>query len=181
VDAFGADHVNVLIVNKATPGLVYEAFAALLGLVPADLEPASDADRGPAGNRGLTAVEARFVEQLIAEAGEADVTEEQRLELLSRGAFKRLQHFRTPPPDEPKLGIPESRIGAVEDFARRQWAVVEKLGVRVIGDPAEFVRPPKANPEVDSDTVPLDLAVQAVLGVVKAAPTATAIDKSAEA
>jgi hypothetical protein len=174
VDAFGPERVNVVVVDKATPGLVFEFFASLLGLVPADLEPRSDEERGPAGNRGLTAVEADFVQRVVVASEATGMPEELRRQVLNRGAFKRLQHRRTPPADERRLAIPASVADEVARFAQDQWAVIDGLGVRVIGDPAEFSRYPVLAPEEPPTAVPIDAAIESILGILEATSGAPA-------
>ncbi|WP_062518242.1 hypothetical protein [Demequina gelatinilytica] len=171
VEAFGAENVTAVVVDKADPDRVFRSFAALLGLDVEDLRPAGEAQDQGRANRGFTAVETEFALRLGALAREEGLSSDEYFRLLHRGAYFRIQSRRTPGPDEARVGVPAAMQGFVRELAEQQWSVLERLGVTVIGEKDELVRSGAPAPEspVKDGMIPIDLAFAAVMGVLEQA------------
>ncbi|WP_062317186.1 hypothetical protein [Demequina maris] len=177
VDAFGADNVTVVVVDSSAPERLFQSFAGLLGLTVDDLVGDELGKDQGAANRGFTALEIEFARVLTEAAHDAGLTREDHTRLLHRGAFLQVQAHRKPGADEGKVAIPAAWTDRVAEAANEQWDVFEQLGATLVGERAEFVKPTKAQPEVALDAVPLDLAVDAVIGILRQA-SAEVADKN---
>ncbi len=167
VEVFGADKVNVLVVDKSRRDLVYEAFGALLDVSPDVLRPTTPAEQGPGSNRGLTAIEAAFVQRLLADADAAGQLDEVVTTLFEKRRLKQMQHRRTPPADELRLAMPLESVDRVTEFAQWQLKQFEDMGVRFLGDAGEFARRPQVMDSLEISQVPVDVATAVVLSALK--------------
>ncbi|WP_062519076.1 hypothetical protein [Demequina silvatica] len=168
-EAFGAENVTVVVVDSSAPERLFQSFSGLLDLSVEDMVGDEIGKDQGAANRGFTTLEIEFARLLGEAAHAAGLTREDHTRLLHRGAFLQVQGHRTPGPDEGKPAIPAEWTDRVADVANAQWEVFEELGVTLVGERAEFVRPTRPQPEVAVDSVPLDLAVDTVLGILRQA------------
>jgi len=165
---FGPENVTVIVVDKSEPRRVPSSFEALLGL-PAGMlyEPEL---RGESVNRSLSVHEASLlltVNRLLAPYGLAQYEVDR---LLLKGATARmLDEFPAPDPDS-QLILPPWAVEPAVARSRQYAEAIARSGVRVIGDLEELARPPRTGRgrwELH-DSVPVEVAAQAVLGALSA-------------
>ncbi|MBT0994595.1 hypothetical protein KIN34_09880 [Cellulomonas sp. DKR-3] len=130
---FGADRVTVVVLERSSPGRLFEVFEALCALPEGTLDVAEL-------NRGLTWREAQVVRALnvLAARGEADADAVRSFVHL--GAVSGLTLDWVPDRDEPKPRLPAWAASAVEAEGERLADAVTASGVRVVGDLAELSR-----------------------------------------
>ncbi|WP_062467537.1 hypothetical protein [Demequina maris] len=167
VEAFGADKVTVVVVDSSEPDRLFASFASMLGVARELITPASDELEQVRSNRGFTALEADFARTLGEAARASGLPADAHTRLLHRGAFLQIQAKRNPPVDEPRPAIPADRVDWAREAAEAQWDVFEELGVTIVGQREEFTRPGRVAAEVSATSVPLDVAINAVIGVLR--------------
>ncbi|HVV74456.1 MAG TPA: hypothetical protein VHC43_00350 [Mycobacteriales bacterium] len=157
--AVGPDRVSVVVVDERDRDGLLRAFEGLLGVPQGLLVPAS-----PGTNRSLTAAEIELIRQINLEFAEHDWPEEIYHNFIRNGVIWRMLR-RTPAPDEQRIITPmwaQERAAAAAAHAVQR---IERLGVRIIGDPAALSRVDAAPPAA---TRPADLPVSAGVGSVVA-------------
>ncbi len=157
------DRISVVVIDETDRALLPSTFEQLLGL-PAGLL----ADRTPPNqNRSLTAPEAELLRRAIALTKPQLSWEEFSL-FFRMGYARRLHDARVPPKDEPRPTLPR---WAAEQAAAEATASIDRLaasGVTVIGDLEHLHRIPPAGDAEPIDHVPIDLAAEALAGVIAA-------------
>ena len=166
-DAVGPAAVTAVIVDRASPRMLYDAFESLLGLPAGTL---ADMPPGPEArlNRGMSPVEIEFARRLRIAAAEAGVSAADASRLLHRGGFLRVQSVRTPPATEGRILLSSPIADRLVQAAHEQVDALTATGVRIIGDPRLLAAPPPVR-DGDApglDAVPVDLAVETLLGVI---------------
>jgi hypothetical protein len=158
------DRITVVVLDESDRRLLPTTFEQLLDLpegLLADQKP-------PFANRGLSAVEAALIREII-------VTLDSRLSwaeytrVMRKGVIRRVLE-RQPGPEEPKLRLP---LTAAEQAVAEAEHTIETLlasGVRIVGD-LESLRttPPSTAASAPITDVPLDVAAEAVVGAVAVA------------
>lgn len=166
--AAGQDRVTVVVVDKAVPTRLTDAFEAMLDLPPGFL--VDDSLGGLQGNRAFSKEEAELMRQVnLAVKGQpVDWPEYERL--LREGGIARLLQARTPAPDEHRLELPRWAADQATDRGQRYAAEVAASGVRVIGDLAALAVPAAGTDEpYQAPThVSLDIATAMVVGTLSA-------------
>jgi len=164
-----ADGVTVVILDREHPQRLYDAFEGMLGLPEGLL-----AGRAPSGyreNRGLSEPEMQL---LLALNDRWDEHREELgstyFELVRMGVVAGLQEQRRPAPGERRTLMPRSAAARLATYAEREAHALHDLGVPVIGDLAALRSPgPTSEPSAPLETVPLDLATAALVGMMSAA------------
>lgn len=168
-ELIGPENVSVVPLDPHDHAHTFHAFERMLGLPPDLLVRAAPGGRSI--NRGLTVPEAELLRRVNAVIRAHDVEWPNHEWLVYHGATARFV-LRTPGADEPRLQLP----GWARDLALEQeqvvLAAIRDTGVRVLGDVANLESGPVAGPYVDHrrvESIPIDLAVQAIAGVVAVA------------
>ena len=166
--AAGADRVTAVVVDKAAPTLLTDAFEGLLDLPPGFL--VDDALGGLRANRSLSAQESEVLRRLNLAVkgrglswGDYDV-------LLRKGGIDRLLQSRTPGPDEPRPVLPAWAAERASERGRRYAEEIAAAGVRVVGDLAVLAAPVPgvAQPPAEPEVVDVDVAVELAAGLLSA-------------
>lgn len=165
---FGSQNVTVVVVDKSTPNLLFEAFEDMLGIERGYLSSA-ELD-GFASNRSMSREESELLRAINAELRERLTWQEYRL-WVRNGIAGTMLAERSPGEHDSKLVLP---TWAAEKAAARAQRFVEEIaasGVRVVGDLALLDQPVPHSDEVAPapTSVPVDAAAQAVLGAVSQA------------
>lgn len=168
IDVFGVERVTVVVVDKAAPTLLYDAFEQSLELPHGMLRAAAQGSATVQANRGWSLEEVEFARQIRIGLQQQGIAVRDARHLLFQGGLLRSRMHRSPGDREHRLRLPQWAAERANAVARRQRDRIVASGVRIIGDPDEFARPVSgaddAPPAVD--TLPLDLVVQTVLGTV---------------
>jgi hypothetical protein len=164
-EVFGPQNVTVVVVDKSTPTLLFDAFEDMLGLERGLLSTA-EID-GAAANRGMSAQEAELLRTLNATLRK-ELSWDEYLKWLRASVTAQMLGAREIGPEETRTTLPawaaEVAEARSQEFVRR----IRGTGVRVVGDlallearvPSVDVAPPAPT------TIPIDAAVQAVLGAI---------------
>ncbi|WP_369371476.1 hypothetical protein AB1046_22335 [Promicromonospora sp. Populi] len=165
--AVGPENITVIVLDKAHPTRLLDTFESMLGLPDGLLR--SEPPVGAGANRGMSAAEAALVHRLNEQIiGKWHASPLEHRNLVHNGVVKRLLASREPAESEGKLRIPGWAAESCVEAGRILADSVRSAGVRVVGDLTELERQVPAaeeEPLTDPDVVPLDFAVQALLGM----------------
>ncbi len=168
VEVFGAHNVTVIVADRSEPSRVPSSFEALLGLPAGTLyEPELS---GESLNRSLSVHEASLLLEVNRLLAPYDVSKFDFDRLLFKGATARmLDHCRSDP--DAQLVLPPWAIPLAVDRSRNYAEAIAGTGVRVIGDLEDLGKTPQVGrgQYEASSVIPVDVAAQAVLGVLSAA------------
>ncbi|MGC3994332.1 MAG: hypothetical protein QM779_09540 [Propionicimonas sp.] len=169
----GAGAVTCVVTDPARPEETPQALEALLGLPSGLLQPPTNLG-GHRSNRSLTAAEVALLAAVARELRDRGATQADYQEVVGRGVVARLL-ARRPSATEARMGLgpraAERARGIDQDVAGR----LAGLGVHVRGDLAWYGGASstgvEAGPRVADlpDSVPLEVAVAAVLGAAESA------------
>lgn len=168
-ELIGAENVSVVPLDPHDPAHPFHAFERMLGL-PRDLLLRA-APGGRSINRGLTVPEAELLRRLNGVTRAHDVEWSNHEWLVYHGATARLV-LRTPGPDEARLHLPAWADELAREQERVVLAAIRDTGVRVLGDLTNLESGADQRPYVDHrsvESIPIDLAVEAIAGVVAVA------------
>jgi glycosyltransferase involved in cell wall biosynthesis len=159
-DAIGADNVVVIVADPERPSHLFQSFEQLLGLPQHSL-----VSTGPS-NRSLTFNETELLRRLNV-AVRPSLAWSRFNQVVRQGGTPQLVEQRTPPVDEPRLGLPEWAATLASEHGSRAAEEIRMLGVRVDGDLDTLAtRPPgTANTPVAPDLVPIDAVVEFLDGM----------------
>jgi hypothetical protein len=166
--AVGAENLTVVVVDKAAPTRLTDAFEALLDLPDGFL--VDESFGGLQANRSLSAQESELLRRLNVALQDQGVDWREYDTLLRKGGIGRLMQARTPGPEEDSLVLPAWAAERALQLGRHYAEEIAAAGVRVIGDlavlgePVESVRDLPAAPT----TVQLDVAVELAAGLLSA-------------
>lgn len=167
-DVVGEKKVTVVVLNPRDHDFLPHAVEQLLDL-PAGLLANAEKEEH-AANRSLTATEVELLRQFNRRFRGYDTTPAEHELVMIRGIAPRVLGYREPPSDEPRLAMPDWAADLADDAALRNADAVAASGVRVLGDldnlrlPARRRRDPAEDHRTATD-VPMELAVEAMLGV----------------
>ncbi len=164
---FGSENVTVIVVDKSEPRRVSSAFEELLDLPAGMLYQAEP--RGQSANRSLSIHEASLVlsvNRLLARYG----APQDQTDPLLKGAIARMLDECEAPSADAQLALPPWAVGPAVDRSREYADAIVASGVRVVGEIGELSRPPRTGVgQWETSTwIPVDVAAQAVAGVVSA-------------
>lgn len=174
-EIIGPDKVTVVVADRADHSFTKHTFEDLLGL-PRDLiAGVRIPDR--AVNRTMSAPEIELARRLNKELRRSGLPWYDYDELMVRGGLYRMLNHRKPAPGEPRLRLSKWAAAAAEEFQQASVDALLASGVRIIGDVSNLLEPaqPRVRAEenhVKVEQIPIDVAVEMVLGVVGAASTA---------
>lgn len=166
--AAGPDHVTAVVVDRAHPTQLTDAFEALLDLPLGFL--VDDHLGGLQANRSMSLPESELMRQVnkVIKGHNIDWAEYENL--LRNGGIARLLQARTPGPDEPRLQLPSWAADRASQLGAQYAASIAAAGVRVIGDLDVLAAPTTGmeKPLPAPAQVPLDIAVEFVVGTLSA-------------
>jgi len=158
------DRIRVVVIDERDWAILPSTFEQLLGLPAETLSSRTPPNR----NRSLTAPEAELLRS--ATALTKDQLRWNEFSLFFRmGYAKRMLDVRVPPKDEARPVLP---TWAASQVAAEAGATIERLvasGVSVIGDLENLRRVPAVADAQPIEQVPVDLAAEALAGVITAA------------
>lgn len=163
---FGRDRVTVIVLERSSPGRLFEVFEALCALPEGTLRVAEL-------NRGLTWREAQLIRSLnvLAARGEAD--DEAVRSFVHLGAVSGTTLDWVPGPGEAKPMLPRWAASAVAAEGERLADAVVASGVRVVGDLAEISRT-RVGVNAPVSSVPVAAVGAALHGMVRRTATVVA-------
>ena len=166
--AAGADRVTAVVVDKAAPTQLTDAFEGLLDLPPGFL--VDDSLGGLQANRSLSAQESELLRRINLALKGKGLEWQEYDGLLRRGGLGRLMQVRTPAPDEQRLVLPDWAADRATELGRRFTAEIEASGVRVIGDLSVLAAPVPGVTDLPPvpEVVDVDVAVELALGLLSA-------------
>jgi hypothetical protein len=160
VDLVGADRVTVVALRDSDRDMVLRAFERLTGLEPGTLEADPTVQ-----NRSLTLPEIETIRAFNIEFKEAKLPSLLYQRVMRFGATHLMQQ-RTPPPDEPRIELPDWSIEPIVEISTEMVGNIRATGVRVVGDLEDMLAAPEPRrgpaPEV---SVSPEVAASAALGV----------------
>jgi len=160
IDLVGADRLTVVALNDGDRDMVLRAFERLTGLVPGTLEADPTVQ-----NRSLTLPEIETIRAFNAAFREAKLPSILYQRVMRFGATHLMQE-RTPPPDEPRIELPDWSIEPITRVATEMMDNIRATGVRVVGDLDDMLAtpPPRVGPAPEVAVSP-EVAASAALGV----------------
>ena len=163
----GADNVTVVIADKTHPQRVQMVFEAMLGLPAGTLDPPRM--HGSITNRSFSSEEASLFLQINRILPQGKVTRDEIIRILQGGAMTRVLDERRPPRTDQPLALPLWARTRASELGHRYAKVISDSGVAVVGDLAELSRVPDMEGRSTApDTIPVELAAQAVIGAMSA-------------
>ena len=170
-NAVGADHITVVVLEDVQRDFPFREFAELL-----DIDPAILVSRmSLTSNRSMTAAEAEFLLRLNRRIVN-DLTWGQYRSLVREGLARTLVEGRSPAEGEPGLSTPAWALDAAAEKGAAAVNSIRECGVAVRGNlDALATRVPTMPVVPEQSEIPIDAAVQALVGVL----TATVTDASA--
>jgi hypothetical protein len=158
------DRIRVVVISEQDRTLLARTFEDLLALPAGVLSGRNP----PRTNRSFTAPEAELFRRTL-ELTQDRLRWDEFTTLFHTGFANRLLDHRTPPANEARSVLPE---WAVRQAAVEAASIAERLtasGVRMIGDLGDLMSVPPGGEQVPIHDVPVDLAAEALAGVIIAA------------
>jgi hypothetical protein len=162
--AVDLDRIRVVVIDETDRALLPTTFEQLLGLPAETLSTRTP----PSPNRSLTAPEAELLRCATA-LTKAQLRWDEFSLFFRMGYARRMLDVRVPPRCEARLVLP---TWAASQVAAEAGTSIERLlatGVSVIGDLESLRRVPAVADAEPIEQVPVDLAAEALAGVVTAA------------
>lgn len=164
--AFGPENVTVVVVDKSAPQLLFDAFESMLGLEPGLLSTAKL--DGKASNRGMSLEEAELLRRLNLRLRK-HLTWLEYCKWLRDSASTGVLRYRRTGDHDTKLVLPTWAAEVAQDRAKTHVEQIVSSGVRVVGDLGHLRAEVRSteDPPMGAEVVPMDAAVEAILGVVR--------------
>jgi hypothetical protein len=163
--AVGPDRLTVVVIDESDRTLLPRTFEQLLDL-PAGMFTDS---RARMTNRGMTAAEAEMV-RLVNAAVLGKITSPEYTSLMRYGAIRRLVEVRATTVGEPRPELPAWVVEIAVEEGRKLAAATVESGARIVGSLDSLTAPPARDgtdlPPAPVDAVPLQAAVQAIVGLI---------------
>jgi hypothetical protein len=142
----GADHVTVVVVDRADPGFLFRTSEALLGLRPGTLQTYDDQS-----NRSLSLPEVEVIRHMNRQAREAGVPNGPRSALVTAGAAATVKR-RPMTAGAPRIRLPAWAAAQAIEMGESAQAQIRASGVRVLGDPVTLIpEPPRSGDDAAAD------------------------------
>lgn len=169
IAAAGADRVVVVIIDEHDRTLLPSTFEHLLSLPSGMLTSQEPAMK----NRGMSSTEAELVRQVNATLCR-QLSWPQYASLIRNGMIRRLIETRSPNHDEARPALPAWALRHAGEQGHRLATQITESGVRVVGDLRSLTEEDTHAGDRSSlpaavTSVPLDAAVEAVVGTVAGA------------
>ncbi|MDP9824252.1 DNA-directed RNA polymerase specialized sigma24 family protein [Kineosporia succinea] len=164
----------MVVLDPADRGLLMRTFNDLLGLPGGTLTGVESGRQ----NRSMSAAETELFRRLNVQLRDRDFPWKDYADLIRYGSILRTVELM-PSGEGPAVHTPDWAVDRAVELARGYREIIEELrvsGLDVIGDPDLLTEPWPGAPEPTPapDAVPVDLAVQAILGAVSRAGTGNA-------
>ena len=172
-DAAGADRVTVVVLDKKRPELLFGAFEQLLDLPSGIL--ASQELGGFASNRGLTVPEVELFRAFNAVIRPHGVEWDDFERIIRSGALRRIMETRKS--DEARPQLPPWAVKRAAELGGGYAEAIAATGVQVIGDLQKLAEevPARDHDDPPPTEIPVDLAVEAMAGMISAATSRGAL------
>jgi len=166
-DAAGPDHVTVVVLDKKQPEMLFGAFEQLLDLPSGIL--AQQELGGFASNRGLTVPEVELFRAVNAVIRPHNIEWNDFERIVRNGAMRRIMETRES--DEAKPQLPPWAVTRAAEIGAGYAEAIAASGVQVIGDLQKLAEevPARAHDDPPLSVVPIDLAAEAMAGMLSAA------------
>ena len=166
--AAGPDRVTAIVVDKAVPTRLTDAFEALLDLPESFL--VDESLGGLQANRSLSAQESELLRRINLLVRHQGLEWDEYDTLLRKGGVGRLMQARRPGPDEPGLVLPAWAAERASELGRRFTDEIAASGIRVVGDLDVLARPVAGVPELPPlpHAVELEVALEMAVGLLSA-------------
>ncbi|WP_418276173.1 hypothetical protein ACNHYB_15100 [Isoptericola jiangsuensis] len=164
-EVFGPQNVTVVVVDKSTPTLLFDAFESMLGLESGLLSTA-EID-GAAANRGMSAEEAELLRTLNATLRQ-ELSWSEYLTWVRASVASTMLGGRGIGSHDTAIVLPAWAAEIAETRAAKHVGRIRESGVRVVGDLDLLQAPVKTcdTTPPSPTSIPLDAAAQAVLGAI---------------
>lgn len=164
IERVGTDRITVVVSDKSEPDRLFTTVDSLLGLPTGFLWDQRTEHRE---NRSMTAPEAQLVHELNSLAS-SQLPRDQYLASVRFGAILRMAEGRRPRDGESPIVTPQWAIDKVTQVGQASAAWIDAAELSVVGDTAAIgsVGAAAIGEQDDIREVPLDVAVQAVLGAI---------------
>lgn len=164
----GPENVTVVVVSKSDPKLLAHSFEGLLGL-PADTL-AEAPTQAYSSNRTMTLPEAELVRRFNENCPNDEVEWRDHMNIVRRGAVRRLLNNRSPSKDEPKIPVPRWATDRANEIESASNERIRRSGVRVVGDLDSLIVPARdGGPAADDVATPRDVPTELLTGMFSAA------------
>lgn len=162
---FGPENVTVVVVDKSTPNLLFDAFEEMLGLEPGLLST-FELD-GYASNRSMSVEETALLRAVNAGLRHEVSWTEYRW-WLRYGVAGHMLGERGPGEHDTRLVLPTWAARRAAERSARFVEQIDGSGVRVVGDLGLLDKPVphEEHPVLDAPMVAVDAAAHAVLGAI---------------
>jgi hypothetical protein len=166
-DAAGPDRVTVVVLDKKQPDLLFGAFEQLLDL-PAGILAKQELG-GFASNRGLTVPEVELFRAVNAVIRPHDVKWDDFERIIRNGAMRRIMEHRES--DEAKPQLPPWAVKRAAEIGAGYADAIAATGVQVVGDLQKLGEevPSREHVEPPPTDIPIELAAEAMAGMLSAA------------
>lgn len=163
-EVVGADRIHLVLTDKSQPRLLFSAFEQMLGLPEEFLVPSDQT-----ANRSLTTTEIELVRRLNERIYAETWSDQTHARFVRLGVVRELVR-RTPGPNEGRITLPAWAAPAVNEIATEMIANLRDSGATIIGDlDSLLIEQPHDDATAEAvDDVPIDLAIEAILGTMKA-------------
>ncbi|GAB3658248.1 hypothetical protein [Glycomyces tarimensis] len=163
--AVGPDHVTVIVSDESDRDMLLRSFESLLALPHGVLRRRPDQ-----ANRSLSWDEVELVRRCNEAFAAVKLPPATYHTCFRQGAVKRMKAARKPGPDEPAIATPDWALDRACELGEETALQVAKLGVRVVGNLDRLSeRPTAAALPERPEAVPVQAAVEAIVGAVDAA------------
>lgn len=163
IEIVGPDRVAVVVVDSGDPVRILRDAEWVIGLEPDTLQRVTTKT-----NRSLSYEEAALVRQwLVALERKLPMPAEQYHQWIRRGALWGLVDGRQPGADEHAIRTPDWALQRIDERTSAMIAAIHDAGVLVEGDLSNLLVPPapSADPLSEVNTVPVDVAIQLLMGL----------------
>ena len=161
----GPENVTLVVMDDTDRDGVFRAFEAVLGLPEMTLMAAQRRD----DNRSMTAPEAELVQRVAQQIRAGGAGWDYFYTVLRSGVAQRMVRERTPPDDEARLATPQWALDRAAAIGAEAAAQIRSSGITVVGDVSSLGRytsRPGADRPPPEASLPMDAAVEAVLGAI---------------
>jgi hypothetical protein len=144
-DVVGPDRMTVIVLDDQDRDMVLRTFERMLGLRAGTLEAVDERS-----NRSLTLAEVEVVRAFNVAFHEAGLSKRLHTRIMRRSASRHLKMTRVPPPDEPRVELPQWALDRAGGIAADMVPAIARSGVRIVGDPSRLLEVPRSRLEGDA-------------------------------
>lgn len=160
--AVGPENLSVLVLEDVPRDFVFRSFAAYLDVAPEILTSRMDLT----SNRSMTAAEAEVLVRLNKRV-KKNMQWGDYVRLVRRGVALGMVEGREPSASEPKLFTPQWALDAAQVAGEKSANAIAESGVNVLGNLDTLrIGLSSGEPQVETDQLPIDAAVQALVSVI---------------